>query len=164
MVEVAADLVGRVVDGVHFKTGSCELLLWNHQLLHTAGSGKLAGCVLLFALHAQEANENDEHDGKDAGHVGERAKMDRDRPGVQSEWRLNLAALPIVDAGNHRYDPARKGQQQGKKQQAGFKIALESSPDESGQDKQEPAQNPKKAEEDDGDQQNPDVAVESNQQ
>jgi len=24
-----------------------RVLLWNHQLLHTAGSSKLAGCVLL---------------------------------------------------------------------------------------------------------------------
>ena len=124
VVEVAAHLVGRVVDGVHFKARSCELLLWNHQLLHAAGSGKFAGCVLLFTLHAQEAYEDDEHDGKDACHIGERAEVDGNGSGVQGEGRLNLAAFPIVDAGNHGHDPACQGQQQRKKQQASLEVAL----------------------------------------
>jgi len=83
VVEVAADLIGRVVDGIHFEAGSCELLLGNSSTPAHCGSGKFAGCVFLLALHSQEAYEDDEHDGKDACHIGERAEVDGNGSGVQ---------------------------------------------------------------------------------
>jgi hypothetical protein len=58
--EVAADLVGGVVDGVDFEAGGFELFVGNHQLLHAAGGGQFAGGALLVALDAQEADEDDE--------------------------------------------------------------------------------------------------------
>ena len=57
MVEIAADLVGRSVDGIDLESGSFDLFLGDHQLLHAARGGQLAGGVLLLALDAQEADK-----------------------------------------------------------------------------------------------------------
>ena len=41
MKEIAADFVGRAVDGVDFKTGRGDFFLGDQKLLHTAGGGQL---------------------------------------------------------------------------------------------------------------------------
>ena len=64
--EVAAHLVGRVVDRVHLVARRLQLLLRNHQLLHAARRGQLAAGALLVVLDAQEADKDDEHNRQQA--------------------------------------------------------------------------------------------------
>ena len=134
VVEVSAHFVGRGVDRFHLETRSFELFLGNHQLLHAAGGGQFARSVLLLALYPQEADEDDEHDGHDAG------------PGVKSEGRGMPAARPIAHgAGQHGLNPTHQGQQQRNEQQAGLEVAPHGGRDQSHQNKKQPAEDPEHA-------------------
>ena len=113
MVEVAAHLVGRVVDGVDLEAGGFELLLGNHQLLHAAGGGQLAGSPLLVALHAQEASKDDEHNDEGAGETGDRFKVDGDGPGLEGERGVvRLATEEAHTRCQQGVNPGHQAQQQ----------------------------------------------------
>ena len=86
--EVAADFGGRGVDGVDVEARSLRGFAGDHQLLHAAGGGELAGGAFALAMDAEEADEDDEDDDEDADEVRDVGKMVGTGPAskVRGDW------------------------------------------------------------------------------
>ena len=152
--EVAAHFVGGIVDGIDFKARGLELLVGNHQLLHAAGGGQLAGDALLVVLHAQEAHEDDGDDGQDSSEVGDGGEVDGDGTGQQGERGVIGVAAPLAHAaGEDGLGDADHVQDEWNEQQAGLEVAALGGGDQGGEDEDQPGQEPENGKEDDGGQQ-----------
>ena len=136
MIEIAAHFVGRVVDRVHLEARRLQPLLWNHHLLHAARGRQFAGGSLLIALHAQEAEEDDEYDGQDTDKIGDRGNVNWDGAGLEGEGGTIGVPARIAHAGGEdQLEEAAEAQQQGKQQEAGLKVAPQRSRDQGDEDK-----------------------------
>jgi len=133
-----------------FRAGHLYIVRTPARLAHDPalvrrGAAREQDAVLLLALHSQEAYEDDEHDGKDdLPQIGEEPRWMGNGSALQGEGRLTSPAFPtLMPASWATIQPP--GQQQRKKQQAGLEVAPERSPDEGGEDKDEPAQETRKS-------------------
>src|ERR1700728_354623 len=141
--EIAAHFGCWVVDGVHFVAGRIQLFAGNHQLLDTARRGKLALGVFSVMLDTQEPNKDDQHNGQQSGEVGNRSKVNRNRPSLYGERGAVGMTRRVADKTRHDWlSNTNNRKHKRNEQETGLKITANGCRNQGDENKQRPTNHP----------------------